>query len=208
MDVTNLELVQNGYNTIASTYTASRMQDSEDVTLLADLIARLAPNARLLDAGCGAGVPVTKSLAQFARVIGVDFSEGQLALARQLVPNAEFLCQDLTALGFPDHSFDAIVSYYAIIHIPRVHHPALYQSFFRLLKPNGSALLCLGANDVADDYEDNYLGARMYWSHFDAETNLQLLRDAGFQIIWSRRVRDISSPGADHLFVLAHRLRT
>jgi ubiquinone/menaquinone biosynthesis C-methylase UbiE len=206
--MTNSEIVQAGYNVIAAAYTKLRSQDSQDsadVALLDELVSHLPSDAVVLDAGCGAGVPVTKYLSQFARVVGVDFSEAQLALARELVPTAKFLCQDLTALDFADESFDAIVSYYAIIHIPRAHHHALYKTFFRLLKPHGNALLCLGANDLADDFEENYLGARMYWSHYDAETNLNLLRESGFEIVWSRLIEDASSPGAGHLFVLAHK---
>lgn len=198
------EIVKAGYNTIAPHYLTTRTVDSDDMKLLPELIQRLPVGARVLDAGCGAGVPVTKLLCQFFEVTGVDFAEGQLELARQLVPEAHFLCQDLTQLDLPDNSFDAICSYYVIIHIPRQEHPGLFRNFHRMLKPRGLALLCVGANDLVDDIDDNYLGTRMYWSHHNAETNLHLLKEAGFEIVWSKRVED-SHPGSDHLFVLAQK---
>ncbi len=201
------ETVRTGYNTIAADYLANRSSDSDDVRLLGDLVQRLPQGAWILDAGCGAGVPVTRFLGRFHRVVGVDFAEAQIRLARRLVPGTRFVCQDITRLGFPDETFEAICSYYAIIHIPRREHEAVLRRFYRLLKPSGLALLCLGAEDLEEDIVDNYLGARMYWSHYDAETNLRLIRGCGFKLIGSQIVADASSPGSGHLFVLAHKER-
>ena len=198
----NKELVKAGYNTISDAYLASRTKDSEDVRLLDELVQRLPRGARILDAGCGAGVPVTRLLSEYFQVVGVDFAEAQIQLARQLVPGAQFVCQDITDLTFAEATFDAICSYYTIIHIPREAHAALFRQFYRLLKPSGLALLCLGAEDLDDDIVEDYLGARMYWSHYDVETNLDLIVASGFEVIWSRIVADATSPGPGHLFVL------
>jgi len=199
------ETVKAGYNTIATSYLKTRNADSEDVRLLDDLVQRLPKGARVLDAGCGAGVPVARFLSRYFDVVGVDFAEAQLRLARQLVPGAQFVCQDITDLGFPDATFDAICSYYAIIHIPRQAHKALLQDFYRMLKPSGLALLCLGADDLEEDIVEDYLGARMYWSHYDAETNLDLINACRFELIWSKVVADASSPGSGHLFALVQK---
>ncbi|PKK83571.1 MAG: methyltransferase type 11 [candidate division Zixibacteria bacterium HGW-Zixibacteria-1] len=198
----NKETVRAGYNAIANAYLATRKPDSEDVRLLDELVQRLPRGARVLDAGCGAGVPVAQYLSRYFDVVGVDFAEAQLQLARQLVPQAQFVCQDLTELSFPDATIDAICSYYAIIHIPRKEHEAILNDFYRLLKPSGLALLCLGADDLEDDIVEDYLGARMYWSHYDAETNLGMIKACGFELIWSKIVADATSPGSGHLFVL------
>ena len=141
------KIVKQSYDTIAAEYLANRSQDSEDVRLLDELARRLPHGAKALDAGCGAGVPVTKWLSQFFEVTGVDISEEQIGLARQLVPQADFICGDMTALDFPQNSFDAICSYYAIIHVPREEHRQLLQTFYHILKPGGFALLCMGAGD-------------------------------------------------------------
>ena len=197
-------IVRDGYNAIATNYLTTRSEESEDVQLLQELVERLPKGAKVLDAGCGAGVPVAKYLTQFFDVTGVDFAEEQIRLARQLVPRAHFLSQDITQLALADDSFDAICSYYAIIHIPRQEHKALLQNFHRILKPSGLALLFLGADDLEKDVHE-YHGTRMYWSHYDTETNLNLVKECGFDIIWSKVVADSMSPGAAHLFVLAQK---
>ena len=197
--------VREGYNVIAERYLSERKRDSEDVRLLDELIERLPAHAKVLDAGCGAGVPISKMLSDRFHVTGVDFSEAQIQLARRNVPHAIFLCEDMTELDFPDNTFDGVTSYYAIIHIPREQHQALLANFHRMLKPGGFALLCLGAEHLIDDIDENFYGARMYWSHYDRETYLGLLKEVGFQLLWSRLVADESCEGAKHLFVLAQK---
>lgn len=200
------ETVKAGYNLIANRYLAERGRDSEDVILIRNLIESLSDDANVLDAGCGAGIPIAQILSWRFKVTGVDFSETQIELAKKNVPDATFICQDMTELDFPENSFDGIASYYAIIHIPREEHQSLLANFYRMLKPNGYALLCLGAENLIDDIDENYLGTRMYWSHYDAETYLKMLKDCGFSLIWSRLVGDESfDAGARHLFVFVQK---
>ena len=197
--------VKDGYNAIAKQYLAERTRDSADVRLLNEFMERLPVNTRVLDAGCGAGVPISQMLSERFQVTGVDFSEAQIELARQNVPEAQFHCEDMTKLDFPDESFHGIVSYYAIIHIPREEHRPLLANFHRMLKPGGLALLCLGTEHLIDDVDENYLGTRMYWSHYDTKTYLEMLEQRKFSILWSKQVSDATCQGASHLFVLAQK---
>ena len=205
MNKSHKETVKAGYNIIADRYLAARTRDSEDVRLLDELITRLPTGAKVLDAGCGAGLPISQMLSEKFEVTGVDFSEAQIELAKKNVPNATFICQDMTNLDFPDHTFDGICSYYAIIHISREEHQPLLANFHRMLKPDGLALLCLGAESVVEDIDENFLDTRMYWSHYDSETYLEMLTQCGFSILWSKRVADGTCEGAGHLFTLVQK---
>jgi len=197
--------VKAGYNKIAERYLAERDRDAENVQLIHDFIELLAPKSKVLDAGCGAGVPIAKMLADKFDLIGVDFSKAQIELAKKNVPNAHFFCQDMTELDFPDETLDGICSYYAIIHIPREEHESLFVNFHRMLRTGGIALLCLGAEDLVDDIEEDYLGTRMYWSHYNSDTYLKMLKKCGFKIIWAKHIPDSTFEGAKHLFVLAQK---
>jgi 2-polyprenyl-3-methyl-5-hydroxy-6-metoxy-1,4-benzoquinol methylase len=80
----------------------------------------------VLDLGCGSGVPIARSLADAGyRVTGIDISEVQVRRARERVPQADFIQVDATAAFFDDASFDAVVSLYALIHIPLAEQPPL-----------------------------------------------------------------------------------
>ncbi|HSL29939.1 MAG TPA: class I SAM-dependent methyltransferase [Anaerolineales bacterium] len=197
--------VKDGYNVIAERYLTQRSPDSEDVRLLSEFVERLPADSIVLDAGCGAGIPISQILSGRFDVTGVDFSEAQIERAKKNVPRATFLCQDMTKLDLPPSTFDGIVSYYAIIHIPRAEHKPLLAEFQRMLKPGGLAFLCLGAEHLIDDIAEDYLGARMYWSHYDSETYIKMLQEIGFRIIWSKIVMDQTFEGSGHLFVLAQK---
>lgn len=196
-------LVRASYGRIGAAYLAARPRDGADVTLLPELVARVTPGGRVLDGGCGAGVPVADRLGEHGlEVVGLDVAAEQLALARRLVPHVTVAQGDLASLPFPAASFDGFVSFYAVIHIPRSEHRDVFREVRRVLRPDGVALLCLGARDLAEDRDlDSWLGAPMYWSHFDAPTNLALLRDVGFDVVLDRLVPDPMGHG-EHLFAL------
>jgi hypothetical protein len=77
--------------------------------------------------------------------------------------------------------------------------------FYRILKPSGLALLCLGQGEIIADMARDYFGAPMYWSHYDADTYLRILQQTGFTIVWSRPVMDALDIKAAQLFVLAQK---
>ncbi len=196
--------MRSGYNKIASSYVASRAADSEDVQLLNLLVERLPRGALVLDAGCGSGYPVVQLLANSFRVVGVDLARKQIQLARRKVPDAMFVCADLSNAPFKNDSFDAVCSHYAIIHVPRNEHSKLLTCFHRILRKGGTALLCMGAGDLPHDVSE-YHGTEMFWSHYDGETNLRMMKVSKFDILLSKIVRDPVDPGASHLFVLGQK---
>jgi ubiquinone/menaquinone biosynthesis C-methylase UbiE len=198
------QIVKAGYNKIGREYQAARKHDSEDVQLLRKLVERMPRNASMLDAGCGSGYPVTQFLAQYFQVTGIDFALKQIQLAKDRVPSVEFICADIANLPIRGNTFDAICSYYAIIHIPRREHPKVLDNFFNILRPGGLALLCMGAGDLPED-TSRYHGAPMFWSHFDRDTNLQMIMDTGLHILWSKTIADPTHPPSAHLFVLAQK---
>ena len=180
--------VESGYDLMAEQYLATKSGDDPlSKEALEDLASLLPPAAAVLDLGCGAGVPATRWLAErgFA-VTGVDVSAMQLDLARTHVPEATFVKADMAEVCFEPGTFDAVVAFHSIIHVPRTEHPALLGRIHRWLKPNGAFLATMTITDYEGRDEDwEGWGAPMVWSHFDADTNLAMLRDAGFGILYA-----------------------
>ena len=197
-------LVKAGYETIAEAYAQTRSGTSEDVRLVDDFASRLPQGGRVLDAGCGGGRPVSALLSPRFPVVGLDLAEAQVRLLRNHVPAASPVVGEMTRLPFRDASFHGALSLYAIIHVPRDEHRALIQEFHRVLRPSGVALLCMGETDLPHDVAE-YMGTRMFWSHFDGPTNERLLTEAGFEVVWSRPVADFQQPSALHRFFLVRR---
>ena len=131
--------VKLGYNKAAQAYQAGRDQFKND-KYLQKLIELLKPNSTILDIGCGSGKPVDNLLTDNGHsVIGIDISEEQIKLARQNVPSATYFVRDMSELQNGEYRVDAVVSFYAIFHIPREEHAGLLKKIHSFLSSDGSS---------------------------------------------------------------------
>jgi SAM-dependent methyltransferase len=195
------EIVAAGYDRLADTYLEWGRQVTSDPRerMFAAFMSRLPDGARVLDLGCGAGLPSTRALAKRFQVVGVDISPVQLELARRNVPAAAFIEGDITDVEFADSTFDGVAAFYAISHVPREEHRQLFTDVFRWLVPGGLFLATLGASD-APDWTGEWLGEPMFFSSHDADVNRQLLESAGFELLLDE-VLETSEPGGDVSFL-------
>lgn len=192
--------VKAGYNVAAKNYTSEFRDQFKNEKHLEKLIEVLQPNSNVLDIGCGAGKPIDSYLiSKGMKVTGIDISEAQIELAKSYVPEAHYEVGDMSELKDGEYQVDAVVSFYAIFHTPRANHSDLLKKFRTFLKPDGYILITMGVNDW-EGKEDNFCGSEMYWSHYGAEINKELVNEAGFNIIFS----EIDNAGGEkHLVILA-----
>ena len=117
-------VVAHGYDALQEEYLewASRIVNDPRKRMLNKFSGRLERGGRVLDMGCGAGLPSTKALASRFVVTGADISEAQVKAARRNVPEATFVQADLGALDFLPGSFDGVTAFYSISHVPREEH--------------------------------------------------------------------------------------
>jgi SAM-dependent methyltransferase len=137
-------------------------------------------------------------------VTGVDISPVQIERARRLVPAAKFFCQDMSEADFPAESFRAIVSFFAIIHVPVDEQLPIFRKLSRWLRPGGYVLATVGSRAWTGTEED-WHGAPMYWSHVDRDTYLAWLRDVGLDVLWTRFIPEGTG---GHTLLLAKRAPT
>ena len=140
------EIVRNGYDLVSEAYRSEGFEYEKSMyrEFLAWLEPLLNAGDRVLDLGCGCGIPVAKVLSSRFKVLGVDISPVQIRRAQQLVPNAQFLCADFTDLDLPGKSFEAVIAFYSIIHVPLEEQPGLFDSIASWLVPGGLLLLSVG----------------------------------------------------------------
>jgi cyclopropane fatty-acyl-phospholipid synthase-like methyltransferase len=200
-------LVARGYDQIALRYAAWRVEGNPAMRFVRELDARLRDGADVLELGCGRGVPVGRELAKRHRLTGVDISAAQIELARHHVPEASFIHADYTNLEIAPGSFDAVVAILTLTHVPREEHADLLTRVGGWLRDDGLLLCSLGVGDTPDSVEEDWLGAPMFFSHYDADTNRRLLRDAGFELLIDEIVpmHEEGHGEARFLWVLARR---
>lgn len=178
------EVVRRGYDALAVRYEQVYGAETTYLPWISELCGRISAGGRVLDLGCGSGIPVARALAAAGHhVTGVDISEVQVRRARHRVPAAEFLHADATAVDFPAASFDAVVTFFALIHIPLDEQLPLLKRVAGWIRPGGWFLGTTG-HRAWTGTEDNWLGggATMWWSHADAATNRAWITQAGLTV--------------------------
>ncbi|MDX8145135.1 class I SAM-dependent methyltransferase [Lentzea sp. BCCO 10_0061] len=167
--------VEDGYDAIAQRYLdwSALIADDPRLRYLTQFDERLPDGAKVLELGCGAGIPCSQKLAERHDVLGVDLSQRQVELARANVPAGQFEKADMTALDFPDGEFDGVAAFYSILHVPRAEQPALLARIARWLKPGGLFLASLGVG--TPDVTETWLGVEMFFGSNTPDVNRDLL---------------------------------
>lgn len=192
------DAVRRGYDELAETYAADRVQDGRGRDVLERFRASLPATARVLDAGCGQGTPVLRELSAAAAAVGLDISRAQLELASENVPAASLAQGDIAALPFRDGAFDAVTAYHSLIHVPREQHQAVVDEFARVLDDGGRLLLSEGPEEW-DGSNPDWLGTgvEMQWHIAGAEATRDHLQTAGFAVERESAVDDSLAEGED-----------
>lgn len=151
--------------------------------LLLRLLGSAAPDARLLDIGCGIGLLHRHLADRVGWLAGTDISAASLAVARAGNPGVEYRPFDGGRLPFADDSVDLALLSCVLHHVEPPARPALLAEAGRVLRPGGR-LVVIEHNPLnpatqwvvarcALDRDARLLGAgRVAW----------LLRQAGFEV--------------------------
>jgi trans-aconitate methyltransferase len=196
-----VDIVRAGYDALGSAYLdwSARIVDDPRNELVAAFARRLPDEARVVDLGCGPGLPTTRDLAARFEVVGVDISPVQLELARGNVSRATFIESDLRALRFPARSLDGVVALYSLGHVPREDHPDLLEAIASWLKPGGLLLACLPAGE-SSSRRGEWLGVSMFFNGLDDARYRELLQGVGFSLIHDE-IRTMREPEGDATFL-------
>ena len=150
------EIVKKGYDVAGKKYTAERTEDLVEMKILHEFTPYIPKGGKILDLGCGGGIPFTHYLSKRFKTTGIDISPKQIEFARKNVLDATFICGDVTVWDFQKNKYDGIIAYYSIIHIPRDEHFPLFSKMYSLLNPKGVVLMSLHSRDDPESIYDNY----------------------------------------------------
>ncbi|MCB9641067.1 MAG: class I SAM-dependent methyltransferase [Myxococcales bacterium] len=161
--IENKPAVPKEFNKIARRYDLATFLNqgyASDLRLSVERMG-LQGDEKVLDLCCGTGKSTRPCLEALPKghVIGVDFSEGMLEMAKanlseKFGERVEFQLQDAMNLDFPEASFDAIFMAYGIRNMSDPE--ACLRQLYRLLKPGGQ--ICFHEYSLADRWY-----ARPYW---------------------------------------------
>ena len=128
------------YELFAKAFMAAR-DDRIGVEPVRAWVRGLAASPRILDLGCGHGVPIGRELASLGcSVLGVDTSETLLAAFRRNVPGASAVRADAGMLGLKPSAFDGVVAWGLLFLLEPARQEAVIHQAASALRPGGRML--------------------------------------------------------------------
>ena len=170
------------YDLIAEWYTRTR-SPTAGVAEVAAFAAELPAGARVLDLGCGDGVPVTRRLVRGGfGVTALDSSAEMARRFRTAVPGVPVRCERAEDARFPTSSLDAVVAWGVLFHLSEADQRAVIAAVSGWLRPGGRFLFTSG--DVAGVREGVMDGVAFRYVSLDPSGYRRALAEAGMR--WVR----------------------
>lgn len=169
------------YDRHARAFDAHRHRLLSEARWLDRALALAPPQTACLDLGCGAGEPVGRYLAQTGRpLVGVDFSPGMLALARERLQDATFVEMDMRALDLRQR-FGLIVAWDSFFHLTPADQRGALARMAAHLVPGGVLLFTCGPR--AGEVEGTVEGERVYHASLDPREYASELERHGVEMV-------------------------
>jgi SAM-dependent methyltransferase len=124
----------------------------------------------LLDIGCGDGRFLREAYQRYGdkKLLGIDYSETAISLARMLNPHMRFEHRDLLAAPIPGE-YDVVTLLEVIEHLPPDSLPNFLEAVNGLLRPGGRLILTTAHTNAALDPK--------HYQHFTQARLHELLQD-------------------------------
>jgi SAM-dependent methyltransferase len=146
------------------------------------LIGRLTPPARVLDLGCGSGLPTALQLLDAGiEVVGLDESAVMLELAEKQAPGGRYLHRDLRDIADLGE-FDAAVAFFSLIMLPRRDIPPLLGRLHSQLRGPKLLSMAMVLGDF-DEFPVVFMGEPMAATAYPPDELVHVVERAGFDVL-------------------------
>lgn len=177
------EVTRQSYDQTAHEYQENTLKLQPEMTAKA-FLSYLAPESTILDLGCGPGRDSKFFVDKGYEVIGIDISPQMIALARNSVPQANFLVSDIESLKLNNESIDAIWASASLLHVSKKAMSGVVENLYRILKPEGIFYVSMKKGSREElQADDRYGGVEKFWNYVSEDELTQLLVKHGFQIL-------------------------
>lgn len=182
-------MVQNSpFDRIGKRYDESFVERDAQVAEGNWLIDQLTPPARVLDLGCGSGLPTCKQLLDAGiEVVGVDESAEMLALAEEQAPGGQYLHRDLRDIADLGE-FDAAVAFFSLIMLPKGDIPLLLYRLRGLLRGPKLLQIAMVLGDF-DQFPIIFMGEPIAVTAYPPDDLAHVVERAGFECLDLREVK-------------------
>ncbi|MBN4081159.1 class I SAM-dependent methyltransferase [Caldithrix abyssi] len=179
-------MVSTPYDHIVGQYSAERTHlQPKELEYLGIVLDPLATGSIILDLGCGTGHPMaTHIVSRGYRVVGVDGSDAMLEVARKRHPEQRWVHDFIERVEF-DETFDAVVCWDSLFHLPRDQFQPVIRKIHRWLKPGGRTMVSTGGvvQEDGNGFTDTMFGYEFFYDSLPPHQMVALIERAGFDIL-------------------------
>lgn len=170
------------YDAIASWWNAYHL-DSDYGVAQVERALGFAKHARTaLDVGCGSGGRFIRRLeARGFDVTGVDASAEMIRLAKGNHPKCDFVQCDIQHWE-TDKTFDFILAWDCLFHLPLAAQKPVLSKLCRLLKKDGVLIHSFG-DAIGDEHVDQWRGQEFRYSSIGISQNIEVMRENGLSLL-------------------------
>lgn len=192
--------LKESYDTIAPKYNSWTVEHAhlrlDYIQKLIDMLPKGDQQVKVLELGVGAGVPSVErflSLPNYT-VTANDMSSTQIRLGKEKLgeERVTWIESDMMSLSFPEASFDAVVGFYSLIHLPRSEQEVLLGRIARWLRPGGYFLANFAEEADQGAVMEKWLHEKgwMFWSAWGAEATLDKIKQVGLEVVVNKVEQD------------------
>jgi len=185
------------YNKIAADWHKEHQGDDWWIEGTDKFISFLKPGNLVLDVGCGGGTKSKYLIERGLKVVGLDFSDRLIRIARREVPQAEFRVMDMYDAGNLDQEFEGIFAQASLLHIPKKDMPNVLHTLVSKLKHNGLLYVVVkgvrpGKPEEETKEEHNYgYPYQRFFSYYSMDELVHYFGSLGLAVVY----RDIKATG-------------
>ena len=178
------------YNKIAEDWHKDHEKDVWWVGGTDKFISLIKKSGRVLDVGCAGGTKSKYFISKGLEVLGIDFSENLIEIAKREVPKGEFRVLDVNDLDTLEESFDGIFMQAVLLHIPRKEVESVFTKAVDKLKTGGYLYVAVkdkieGGTDEEVKKENDYgYDYERFFSYFSVSEMREYFENSGLKIIY------------------------
>jgi SAM-dependent methyltransferase len=173
-----------------------------EYTYFLDEFMHVVRKGKILDIGCGVGVPAAKYLVTRGYgIIGVDNSKKMIEAAKQNVPQAEFRNVDICKMDLDEQSYDGAVSFFTFNFMKKKDFEKSFEKIKASIKEEGGLLIGVIEGDF--EGETTLLGEKVYLHKLSEEYLKDLLKDFHISLVERRDYQAEGEEEQNQLFIIA-----
>lgn len=181
------------YNRIAEDWSRDHADDDWWIEGTNKFLSLLPANGSVLDVGCGAGNKAKYMADRGFHVLGIDFSEELLKIARAEALATKFRNVAMEELDSITEQFDGVFAQASLLHIPKAEAEDIVKKMAARVNDGGH--LYIAVKEIREgnpeeeinkenDYGYNY---ERFFSYFIIPELESYLQNAGLEVVWSVR---------------------